>query len=45
MPSTTRWASCVPSAPRPLREDGEAVGNADQLLEEDFLADELIRTA
>lgn len=27
-----------------LREDGEAVGNADQLLEEDFLADELIRT-
>ena len=28
-----------------LREDGEAVGNADQLLEEDFLADELIRTA
>ena len=27
-----------------LREDGEPVGNADQLLEEDFLADELIRT-
>ena len=27
------------------RENGELVGNADQLLEEDFLADELIRTA
>lgn len=27
------------------RENGESLGNADQLLEEDFLADELIRTA